>query len=39
MQGLGNDYVYVNCFQEKVDSPVELARQISDRHLVSAATV
>lgn len=32
MHGLGNDYVYVNCFEERVDNPVELARLISDRH-------
>lgn len=32
MQGLGNDYVYVNCFEEKIDNPPELARRISDRH-------
>ena len=32
MQGTGNDYVYVNCFAEKVKNPVKLARIISDRH-------
>ena len=32
MQGLGNDYVYVNCFSEKVPNPSELAVRISDRH-------
>lgn len=32
MQGLGNDYVYVNCFQEKIDNPPEVARFVSDRH-------
>ena len=32
MQGLGNDYVYVNCFQEQVDDPSEFAVRISDRH-------
>lgn len=32
MQGLGNDYVYVNCFQEKVENPSEMAKRISDRH-------
>lgn len=34
MHGLGNDYVYVNCFEEdvsRVDLP-ELARRVSDRH-------
>lgn len=32
MEGLGNDYVYVNCFKEKVGDPQRLARFISDRH-------
>ncbi len=32
MQGIGNDYVYVNCFQERVENPEETARRISDRH-------
>lgn len=32
MQGIGNDYVYVNCFREKVEDPKKLAIQVSDRH-------
>ena len=32
MHGLGNDYVYVNCFKEKIDNPPEVARFVSDRH-------
>ena len=32
MQGIGNDYVYVNCLEEPVDNPVSLARMVSDRH-------
>lgn len=32
MEGLGNDYVYINCFQETVENPEELAVQMSDRH-------
>jgi len=32
MHGLGNDYVYVNCFDEIVANPAELARAVSDRH-------
>ncbi|MDE6025519.1 MAG: diaminopimelate epimerase [Lachnospiraceae bacterium] len=32
MEGLGNDYVYVNCFRETVKHPRELARMVSDRH-------
>lgn len=32
MHGLGNDYVYVNCFEEHIENPARLARLISDRH-------
>ena len=32
MHGLGNDYVYVNCFEETVENPSEAARYLSDRH-------
>jgi diaminopimelate epimerase len=32
MHGLGNDYVYVDCFHERVSEPARLARRISDRH-------
>jgi diaminopimelate epimerase len=32
MHGLGNDYVYVDLFQEKVSDPVALAIAVSDRH-------
>ena len=32
MQGIGNDYVYVNCFTETVENPSETARLVSDRH-------
>lgn len=32
MQGLGNDYIYINCLEETVEDPVSLARKISDRH-------
>lgn len=32
MEGLGNDYVYVNCFKEKIDNPSELSIKVSDRH-------
>ena len=32
MQGIGNDYVYVNCLEESVPDPPETARRISDRH-------
>lgn len=33
MHGIGNDYVYVNCFQESVTNPEVLSRKVSDRHL------
>jgi diaminopimelate epimerase len=32
MHGLGNDYIYVNCFEEKIENPAELAVALSDRH-------
>lgn len=32
MHGIGNDYVYVNCFREKVENPAEVAKFVSDRH-------
>lgn len=32
MQGCGNDYIYVNCFEEKIDDPAALAVRLSDRH-------
>ena len=32
MQGLGNDYIYVNCLEEYVRRPEILVKRISDRH-------
>ena len=32
MHGLGNDYVYVDCFTERISDPAGLARLFSDRH-------
>ncbi len=32
MHGIGNDYVYVNCFTETVPDPAATARFVSDRH-------
>lgn len=32
MQGIGNDYVYINGFEQEITNPGELAKQISDRH-------
>lgn len=32
MHGIGNDYVYVNCFKEQVANPERVAKFVSDRH-------
>ncbi len=32
MEGAGNDYVYINLFEEAVENPGELAKSISHRH-------
>lgn len=32
MHGCGNDYVYVNLFEEKVENPAEVSIKVSDRH-------
>lgn len=32
MQGIGNDYIYVNCFEETIENPSETAVAVSDRH-------
>lgn len=32
MHGIGNDYIYVNCFEEKVDEPEKVSVVLSDRH-------
>ena len=32
MNGIGNDYVYVNCFEEKIENPSEVAIKISNRN-------
>lgn len=32
MHGIGNDYVYVNCFEETVEDPERVSELISDRH-------
>ena len=32
MHGIGNDYVYVNCFEETIENPEEVSIKISDRH-------
>ncbi len=32
MHGAGNDYVYVDCFREKVENPAEVAIKVSNRN-------
>ena len=32
MQGIGNDYIYVNCFEETVNDPERVSQIVSDRH-------
>ncbi len=32
MHGLGNDYIYINCFTQKVINPSETAKFVSGRH-------
>lgn len=31
MHGIGNDYVYVNCFEQQIDDPNKLAKMMSPR--------
>ena len=32
MQGIGNDYIYLDCKEKMISDPVGLARRMSDRH-------
>lgn len=32
MHGLGNDYIYMNCFDGEIENPGDLAIRLSDRH-------
>lgn len=32
MHGIGNDYIYVNCFEEMVENPEKISIYVSDRH-------
>ena len=32
MHGIGNDYVFVDCFRQRVANPAKIAKAISDRH-------
>jgi diaminopimelate epimerase len=38
MHGIGNDYVYVNCFDERVADPARIARWSPIATSASAAT-
>ncbi len=31
MHGCGNDYIYINCFEQKIDDPATLSTLLSDR--------
>lgn len=33
MQAYGNDYVYIDAINQKIEKPNELAKYVSDRHL------
>ena len=33
MQGLGNDYVYVNCMEKRIEHPPETARRSEERRV------
>ena len=32
MEGIGNDYVYVDCTQKEIENPNEISKKISNRH-------
>lgn len=32
MHGCGNDYIYVNCMEQMIENPEEIAIRVSDRH-------
>ena len=32
MQGIGNDYVYIDCTKEMIDNPEKVSEYVSDRH-------
>ena len=32
MQGIGNDYVYVDCTKKELDNPAKISEFVSDRH-------
>ena len=37
MQGCGNDYIYINCFEQEVADPAALAVALSPRHFAVGA--
>jgi len=37
MHGLGNDYLFIECFERVIDDPAELSRKMSHRHLGAGA--
>ena len=39
MHGIGNDYIYINCFEEKVENPEKVSVYVSDRHKGMVLTV
>lgn len=32
MHGIGNDYIYINCFNQTIEEPEKLAKEMSPRH-------
>ncbi len=32
MEGLGNDYIYLNAISQRIENPSDLAKKMSDRH-------
>ncbi|WP_205964116.1 MULTISPECIES: diaminopimelate epimerase [unclassified Psychrobacillus] len=32
MHGCGNDYIYINCFENEIENPELLSKKVSDRH-------
>ena len=32
MHGCGNDYIYFDCFEEKLENPASVAKKLSNRH-------
>ena len=32
MHGVGNDYIYIDCFNQEIENPCALSKKLSDRH-------